>query len=307
MSDQAQAPVSAPVESVESAVPQESAAQPAAASAPAPSAEKKDVQKPPPKTYKIKVDDNEIELPEDEVIRRAQLGSAATKRFEEAAHLKSNIKKLVDTLKSNPIEALFDPALGLTKDQLRLQFENWYKKEFIDPEMLSPEQRRIKELEANEERRVKEAEVYKQQQEQETLRRQTEIAKQEYEKKIIAALENSKLPKSEVTIRAMARYLELAHQNNLDLPIETLSSLVYNDQLNHTKHFITQFEGQQLIDFLGEEIINKIRKADLARLKAGHSPQSAQSQPQAQDSKNPTLQQGRPVSMQNVKDYFNKL
>lgn len=263
----------------------------------------------PPKRYKLKVDGTTTEVEEQELIRRAQLSTAANKRLEESNALKEQVKTLFNTIKSKPIEALLDPALGLNKEQLRAAMEEWYKREFIDPELLSPEQRKHQELE----RRLKEYETEKEQtqksQQEHQLKAQTELAKQDFEKKIITALQTKALPKSEAVIASMARYLELGVKNGLDFSPEMLAETVYNDKLSESQHFLSQFEGEGLLNFLGEEIMNRIRKADLARFKAGKTPTQSPSKPQVVKTEvNQQLQQGKKsISMNDARSYFDNL
>ena len=257
---------------------------------------------------KLKVDGREEEVDEAEVIRRAQLSSSASKRMEEVATQKQQIQKLLETIKGNPLAALMDPALGLTKAQIKEQFENWYKREYIDPETLSPEQLKIRDYEA----KLKEYEEIKAQQERAQQERQ--MAEQqkhwagEYERQIVKGLESSGLPKTPSTVKAMAAYLQQAVNAGVDVPIETVADLVKQDKVNDVKHFLGALEGEALIKLVGDEVINKIRKADLARLRgqgAAVTPNQAQSASQAKEL--PTSQGNKPISMADARKWFDKL
>lgn len=293
---------SAPAEAVQPAKAEASAQEKAPLkAAPQPAAE--------PKRYKLKVDGREEEVDESEVVRRAQVGSAAHKRFEETAKVRENVAKLMQTLKDNPIAALMDPALGLTKDQVKAAFEQWYKREVIDPEMLTPEQRKLREYEAKE-KQWKQAEEEKAKHEQsQKLQAEAQHWKGEYEKQIIKGLDTKGLPRNASTVRAMAAYMEQANKAGIDVPIETIAGLVHQDKTADTKHILSSMEGEQLIAFVGEEIINKIRKADLARLRGGNAKPAAQSPNAAAvaQSSEPNRGQGKPISMKEARKYFDSI
>lgn len=257
---------------------------------------------------KLKVDGREEEVEEAEVIRRAQLSSSASKRMEEVATQKQQIQKLIETLKGNPLAALMDPALGLTKAQVKEQFENWYKREYIDPETLSPEQLKIRDYEA----KLKEYEEVKAQ--QEAQRQQAQAAEQqkhwagEYERQIVKGLESSGLPKTPSTVKAMAAYLQQAVSAGVDVPIETVADLVRQDKVNDVKHFLGAVDGEALIRLVGDEVVNKIRKADLARLRgqgAAVTPNQAQANSQPKELQ--TSQSSKPISMADARKWFDKL
>lgn len=261
---------------------------------------------PPAPRHKLKVDGREEEVDEPELIRRAQRVSAADRRLEEIAKKQENIGKFLQTVKGDPIAALLDPALGLTKQEIQKAVETWYKREVIDPEMLTPEQRRIRELETEKQGWTREQEAKKQAQ----LAEQTEVQKKhwigEYETQITKGLESSSLPKNTSTVRAMASYMEQANRAGIDVPIETIANLVKQDKLADTHYVLSSMEGEQLIKYVGEEIINKIRKADLARMRGGApKPESAAAAPNLANE--PNRGQGKPVSMADARKYFDTL
>ena len=67
---------------------------------------------------KLKVDDREEELPEDEVIRLAQLGRGAGKRFAEAAEKSKQAEQFMRMLREDPKSVLSNPNLGIDMRKL---------------------------------------------------------------------------------------------------------------------------------------------------------------------------------------------
>jgi len=261
----------------------------------------------PPRRHKLKIDSREEEVDEAQVLRDAQLVRTANKRMEEVARSKNQIAKLLETIKGNPIEALMDPALGLSKEQIKSVFENWYKSEFIDPEMLTPEQRKLKEYEQKE----KAWEAARKEKEQSEAQSRLALEQQhwagEYEKQIMKGLETKALPKNASTVRAMAAYMQQAVNAGIEVPIETIADLVHNDKVTDAKSILGSMDGDQILKFVGEEIVNKIRKADLARLRGGQAvPKSHQASASVQATE-PNKGQGKPISMADARKYFDKL
>jgi hypothetical protein len=263
-----------------------------------------------PRTYKLKIDGQEIEASEDEVIKRAQLASSASKRFEEATKLKADVDSRNKKFKENLIEALQDPALGLSKDQIREQFEGWYRKEFIEPSTLTPEQRRIKELEEKNSQYETQRQTIERQAEEAKHAEETKQWTQTWQQRIIEGMTKAELPNDELSMALIAQQLMAAREAGVEVPTEAAASLVKEKLTKMTKHFLGKLDGEQLIKFVGEEIINKIRKADLARLRAGQVPQAdpAVRAAQPKQGSNPQLMQtNKVVKMDKVRNYFDNL
>lgn len=262
-----------------------------------------------PRYMTIKVDGREVRMTEDEVIRQAQLGHASGKRFSEAAAKEQAVKRIIGTAKSNPIQALMDPELGLSKDQVREAFETWYRKEFIEPETLTPEQREIAKYKEEAEKYKSEREQEQQSKQQQELTRATEHWTQEYQKQMVGALETSGLPKNEHTVGLMARYMKLNLEGGYNAPMEVVVQQVRNDFRQIVDSFVSNASGEQLVQMFGEGLVNQIRKFDLQRLRA-KDPILAQQQgqqAQAQQGQTGELKQGKPISWSQARSYFDKL
>ncbi len=213
---------------------------------------------------KLKIDGKEEELPEDEVIRLAQLGKASNKRFEEAKAMRTQAEQFLAMLKKDPKSVLSDPRIGIDLKKFAEQVV-W---EHIEEQSLSPEQKRARDVE-------RELEKYKSQEEE---RKKTEAERQmqalheryaaDYDRKISTALASSGLPKTPATVKRMAEYLYSAVQNGYDLEPSDLVEQVRKDYLDDIKQLFGQTEGDQLLAFLGEDVAKKLRSHDLKRLKA---------------------------------------
>ena len=213
---------------------------------------------------KLKVDGKEEECPEDEVIRRAQRVSASDKRFEEAAHIKKQAMELINRLKTDPRSILSDPALGVDVKKFAKQIV-W---EEIQDQMLTPEQKHIRDLEEREAQRQDDAAKAKAKADEDGMAALHQKYASEYDKTITAALQTSGLPKTPATVRRMTDYLFHSVKHGYDLDPADLVAQVRRDYGAEHKEMYGSLTAEQLIELLGEDVIKKIRDADLRRLKS---------------------------------------
>lgn len=244
---------------IQQEAPQAQAAEPKADKAPAVK----------PEIFEVKIDGKVLKMTRDEMIQHASMGHAADKRFKEAAQLRKQAEAVIGRLRDpkQVISALQDPALGLSKDQIREQFEEWYASEFIEPESLSPEQKKLKEAETKlkkyqDEEKQREEQKLKDQQESMTAK-----AREEVQGQIIEALETSSLPKTNFTIRRLAYWIQRNNANGFNAPTEVLVGQVKNEITSSLRDLVEASDGDVLIKLLGDNVIQKLRKYDLEQLR----------------------------------------
>ena len=219
---------------------------------------------------KLKVDGKEeaMELPfevnEEQaewLKRHIQPAKAAQKRFQEVSQEKKRIEEAVKNFQKDPAAAL--EALGVNAHQFAEQFMiNKLEEQNMTPEQLEAKnmKQKLAQYEAQEKQRKEQAEVAE--------RKQLQAAKlKEYTEKITQALETSGLPKSDSTQRRMAEYMLMNTQNNMNLPMESIVEMVREDYLADFKDVLANASEEQALKLLGQDVANKIRKADLAQLK----------------------------------------
>lgn len=259
-----------------------------------------------PELFDVKVDGKIVKMTRDELIQHASMGHAADRRFKEAAAMRKQAEAVIGKLRDpkSVITALQDPALGLTKEQIREQFEEWYAREFIEPEQLTPEQRKLREAE---ERLKRYEEMEKQQEEQkrkEHLESLTAKAREEIQAQIMEALETSDLPKTNFTIRRLAYWMERNRANGFDAPTSLLVSQVKNEFNSTLRDMVAQSDGDVLIKILGDDVIQKLRKYDLEQLRKLRQ----QPAPQAQEPQVPQTQRDeRPLTSADVTQRIREL
>ena len=216
----------------------------------------------PPRMLKLKLEGKDVELPESEVIGYAQQGKVATQRFEEASRMKKEAEQLMAFAKANPTE--FFQKTGMNARQ----WAEEYLLGELQREAMSPEQKKAFE---NEERLRKYEATEKSQKEtalKEQEARMTAEQRERYDKIFVQALSESGLPKTAFTVRRMAELQLLNIKNSYELSASQLAKLVREDYASEQKSLVGSLDGDELINFFGEDIVKKLSKAQIAKLKA---------------------------------------
>jgi hypothetical protein len=217
--------------------------------------------------YDVKINGRVMKMSRDQLIAHAQQSAAAQQRFEEASTIRKQVDKIISTAKENPIQALMDPTLGLSKQQIRDAFESWYMKEFVEPETLTPEQRAHKE---RDERLAQYEKTEKERLEQERRTEEDKVMgnyRDHYSKQIVEAMDKHGLPRTKDMAQRMAFYLRKSLQNGWEAPMELIVSQVREDQRGIVSNITEAMEVPQLIELLGEGVVKKIQKFYLEQLR----------------------------------------
>lgn len=251
------------------------------------------------KTYKVKVDGQELEVGEDEVVKNYQLRKASDERFRKAAELEKAARAREEKLKQDPWSVLKE--LGLDPDEAAEQ--RLLKK--LEWEMMSPEQRRLRELEAERNKldsELKSERERKLNEQKEQFRTQ---AAQEIDDEIFAAIQEAGV--SKVTPRLIARVAEelLVAYEGQKQKIPAKEALLRAKKNIHgdVKSLLAELPLETLVkDFLPPEFLKSLREFDLAQFKAQKTP-PAQSKPSAVQKTETTTAKKK----QSIDDFFDKL
>lgn len=217
-------------------------------------------QAPAPKKYKVKIDASEVEVDEAELINGYQMSAASRKRFEEAAQARKAVETFEKMWAENPkavlLRAKNDPDF---KAKFRAAAEEFLHEEYTQ-EDLSPEEKQRRD-------ELKELEEWKaqRQQEQEEKARQAEEAKYEQETRQHleawqGACERLEVPLTTNVIRHAAFI-----QANEDITPQQAVVKATQAIAKETQMFASRLKGEKLISFLGEEVVQEIRRSDLER------------------------------------------
>lgn len=220
-------------------------------------------QAPAPKSFRVKVDGQEIEVTEEELLSGYQSTKSAQQRFNEAARMRKQAEEFIKIAKTDPKKLLTHPNIGIDLKA----FANDILAEMLEEEMLSPQEKELrstkKKLAEYEEAKRKEEEARKQSE----MEKYTQLYEQEYTEGIVSALETSGLPKSESTVKKMASYMLLALENGLDVKPKDVVEFVKRDYINEVKSLFGSAEYDTIVSMLGDDISNKVVKGHLNKVK----------------------------------------
>jgi hypothetical protein len=216
--------------------------------------------------FKVKVNDVEEEVSEDDLIAGYQTRKSSDAKFQEAATLRKQAEQFVHMLKTDPVKLLTHPALG---HDMRKLAEEYLGKQ-LQEELMDPKDKEIRDIKAKlaEHEEAKKAVEKEEQDRQATQLREQYI--EDYTKDFIPALETAGLPKSEMTVRRMAYYTHAALKQGIKLPAQNAAELVKQDYIKEQQALYGALDGDMLLQLLGPEIAKKIRKYDVDKLKGGN-------------------------------------
>lgn len=220
------------------------------------------------KIYKLKVNGKEIEFDasdENKVKQAIQKGLGADHKMYQASQMQKQAKGLIEALKEDPASVLEHPSIGVNFKEFA---EKWLWENHVEPQMLTEEQRQAREQQRELERyrkmEQKQKEMAKRQKE-EQLKAQF---RQEWSKKFTEAMTEHKIPKSDWSVRRMAQYMTAARKKGFkDVEPKHVAQYVKQDWLNAQKELLNGLEGDQLQEYLGKDVLEKARQANLAKYK----------------------------------------
>jgi hypothetical protein len=216
-----------------------------------------------PLKWTVKVNGNEFEVDEKELIRGYQMGQAAQQKFQEAATMRGQAEKLIELLKTDPLAILTNPALGINFRELA---EN-YLVEQLKMEQADPVTRaqmmadaKLKELQLRE-KQLNEA------QEQRLIAQQTEVARQQIDAQFTQALGKASIPKTPMVVKRMAEIASELIDQGYDASADELVDLVRQEIIQNTKALAAGMNPQELAETLGQDKMKEARQAAVAKSK----------------------------------------
>jgi len=221
----------------------------------------------PKKIYKLNVNGKEVEYDaSDEGKLKADLQKVfgIEEKARTSAQKVDMADKLLSMMQTDPRGfekqcklAGLDPtklATDILYNQIRLQ-------------NMTPEQR---ELEEYKEREAEANALKKEQEEQAKVteaNKKTQEWAQKFEKECEAALKANTIPKTRLSLALIAQYVDAGLANKQELSVEQVLPYVVRDLKEIHLSTMGKLEGDELLDYLGENLSNKVAKARVDRYK----------------------------------------
>ncbi len=228
------------------------------------------------KKYKIKVDQEEmeLELSDEELIKELQKSRSADQRYKIAAEQRKQTEGLLEALKHNPVEVLKrigwddkkifdligDNVIDLAEEKLAAKYQR---------EMLSKEERRLLELE-EENNRLKQTEEERAAiQERIEYRSQVEAQKEHYTRSINSAIEEAGLENTPELSGEVKRIAAAYIKQNRDATWGEIINLANSRIEQQRNRLLSNISVDKLAELIGQEKLDAIRNKKIEEFKNG--------------------------------------
>lgn len=243
-----------------------------------------------PRKYRVKVDGQELEVPEDELLKGYELKQASYNRMKQAAEERRKAEVLFSAFQDPSQMGNVAQALGLDAQSRRALAQALVQEELRTAGM-TDEERRQYEFERERSRFEEEKQRFQRDQEERELASRAAAIQDDLAPKMVAAMDSAGLPRSE---HAFNRMLEIA-MNALDEGIayepEELAAQVreeYDREVRGLgskaityagegalKEYFSGLSAEQVISLLGPDVMKAVREHELSQLRgAGQAKQS---------------------------------
>lgn len=195
-------------------------------------------------------------------LSKDRLGTA---KAQESANQQKMMQQFFSDLRKDPRKVLSDPNVGVDLKKIAVQLiEEEIENSKKSPDQLEREKLQ-KELQSIKEEREREKEDF-------NTRELARLEQQEYERYdnlITQAIDKTDLPKSPYIVKKMADYMLLGLQNNIDVAPEDVLPLVREEMQNDLRDMFAVMPEEVIESIVGKDVINRIRKKNLQKAKAG--------------------------------------
>jgi hypothetical protein len=215
-----------------------------------------------------KIDGKEERIDEETLLRDYQKFKAADQKFQEAAKIRQSTEQFLKALQEDPESVLSDPRISLDRKKLA---EKWILQQIH--EELTPQDPKDQKLKEYEEKlaKYKEQEALKEEEaQQQEYQKVVETKRQELSNTFSEAMKKSPLSKNPetaaATLREMALYYRAAKQQGHSPTPDEIAQHVEQKYFKGLYELANTLEGEDLVAFLGDQLVKKIRKYDLSKL-----------------------------------------
>lgn len=216
----------------------------------------------------------------DHLISAEMKTREADKRMQLAAKLKKDldmtnaqVAQLFEALRKDPWRVLGNPALG---HDVRKMAEE-YVWQMIQEQRMSPEQREAVRVKMENEQLRAERAMAKQEQEKREMDALTAQRRAYWEKTIPEAIEAAGLPKTSYTVRRFAEYVKAASRQRIPADMPAIAQQIKQELIDLQGRFLLppkwanetedQYEDR-VLNSAPSDYVKMLRKADLKRLRA---------------------------------------
>jgi primosomal protein N' len=211
--------------------------------------------------FKVKVDGNDREVSEEELLRGYSHGTAAQERMRQANETRQMAEEVLKVFKENPKEAF--KRLGVDAKA----FAEAVLSEHMEDSMLTDDQREMRRLKNWEKDMKSKEDASKAEQQAAAEAKFREEVSQQLQDSIVATLNTSGLPRNEYTVGRMAYYMDAAISAGFtNITPADIIGHVKQEYQSDVKNLLSSVPESELLSFLGDDFTKKTVKAHLAKV-----------------------------------------
>jgi hypothetical protein len=219
---------------------------------------------------KLKINGQERELTQAELRKLAGLSAASDEKFKGAKQLQNEALELKKAFESkDPVAAM--KKLGMDSKEIKATLENKLL-ELLEDEQLDPKDRELRDLKRKiaEQEAAEKAKKDDEEKSKATLAR--EKAYQELESGVVDALKEAKMPKSALTLKAVAQHMLEAHRNGVELSPKDAVKLAQEQFHSEIAELLPQLGMDFIKKVLGAKGLAALREESVAEVKRAAEP-----------------------------------
>lgn len=230
----------------------------------------------------------------DYMRKQLQLSKKAQKSMQSESQLRSQVQELVNLSKND--RKKFLETFGIDPKDLAAQIIE----EELHQQAMTPEQKERAELQSKlkkmeDERRLEKEDFDKREYER--------LTQQEYERidtRMTAVIDQAGIPKSPYVVKKIAQYMSDGIKFGVNLQPEDVIDLVKEELYEDFKAHISALGDDKLESFIGKDILDKVRKKNLAKAK----PSPASVKAAIKDVGASKKADAKPAEKINMRDFF---
>lgn len=254
---------------------------------------------------KLKVGGKEIEVDEDELVKRAQMGYSAEEKWQEASKMRKQVESFITMLQNDPAQAL--EKMGFDVDAMAEQ----RIQQRIEEMKKSPEQLELERIRRENETIKAERERERNELQQREVQRMQEQYAVQIENDINSALDapDFGLPKSPYFVKRIADVMIYGLKNNKEISAKRAAEIVRNEVKEELQQMYQMTPDEVFEQMIGKDRLNKYRRAKITKAKPKSTQGTAQNiQPTgAREIQQTNAERNAQAAKVRSKDFFKKL
>lgn len=209
--------------------------------------------------HKVKVDDSELEVEYDELVRGYQKGRAANERFQRASEMQKAVNGFIERARQGDLDWIDD--VGVPDEQARKWAEKRLLKH-IEYEQMTPEQKELMRLRREKETLTQEREREKQERAQIDAQAAEQRAFKEIDDEISAAIAALGKKASPRLVRRMAEQMmaSLSDEDGARIPADKAAQQAYRGLVTDAESLLSEMAPADVLTLL-----ERAGKRDLVR------------------------------------------